>query len=230
MKRDIILRTACSKMSVYITVMLTHRSFENNPFVQAGEILGGPAVSTFEHAEFLLKDKLDLAAQKSERKYILAKSTDEFTDHFSSGNYDHHFEDILENYLGLGYWAGDIPTTRTLFKAPTTHLKILNELTSLGYLKSSENRFFWTDLAGTAMSCAGAWNPDFHSVQDVEEYERETSALEIVKNLDCDLVILAKADARAAFWPILNSLSGEAWYQTADKLLVERVIEIVRSR
>ncbi len=230
MEKEVIVRTACTGMTVYIAVMLTHRSFEANPVVKADEILGGPAISTFEHAEFLLKYKLDLTVQKSEHTYVLTKATDAFPDHFSSGHYDRCFGEILENYLSLADWAGDVPTMRILFKAPPAHAEILSDLTNLGYLKSSENGLLWTDLVGPAMLCAGAWNPKFHSHQEVEDYERETLAQKIANNLDRDLLLLAQTDQREAFWPIYYNLCGEAWYQTADKLLVERVIEIARSR
>jgi len=230
MEKETIIRTACTGMTVYIAVMLTHKSFATNPVVKAGENLGGPAISTFRHAEFLLKHKLNLAAQKSGHNYILAKATDAFPDHFSSGDYDLYFDEILENYLGLADWFGDVPTMRLLFKAPPAHAEILNDLVNLGYLESSEHGVLWTDLAGPAMLCAGAWNPEFHSHQEVKDYDREILAQKIAKNLDNDLLLLAQTDERAAFWPIYNSLSGEAWWQAVDKLLVERVIEIAQLR
>jgi len=160
----------------------------------------------------------------------LAKSTIAFPDHFSSGDYDLYFNEVLENYLGLAHWSGDVPTMRTLFKPPTAHAEILNGLANLGYLEFSEHGLLWTDLAGPAMLCAGAWNPEFHSHQEVEDCERETLAHKIAKDLDRDLFLLAKADEEAAFWLIYNSLSGNDWWKTADTLLVERVIEIIRFR
>jgi hypothetical protein len=226
-----LIRQACTEMSAYLAAMLTRASYDPLIIIQAGEAISGWSLSTSEHAEHLLSYELDLTGPKSSHRRTLAKSTNTFSAHFASGKYDHCFANILESYIDFVSWRGDVPTTRSFFKAPKNQLKILNLLADLGYLNVLEQGFCWTDKVGHAMLCAGAWTPDFQSYEEIQEYEREKRAREIADSLSSDLLVLAQTNPEAAFWPVYNSLNGENWYQEeADKLLVERVIEIAYSR
>jgi len=100
----------------------------------------------------------------------------------------------------------------------------------MGYLETDSYEMKWTDLAGHAMLCTGAWNPDLQSNEEVGEWQREKEARQIARSLPSDLVFLAMNNPRAAFWPVHKRLEGDAWFQSPDKLLVERVIEIIHAK
>lgn len=225
-----LIRQACAEMSAYLAAMLTRARFEPSTIVQAGETISGWAISTSEHAEFLLGQRLDLAIPKDGHPQTLVKSTAAFSDHFASGKYDDRFPEILESYLDFGAWTGEIPTQRSLFKPPKDHKDILATLAKLGFLKVSDHGFCWTDEVGQAMLCIGAWNNEFQSHQEIKKFKTENRAREIASSLDSDLLVLARSNPDAAFGPIYRSLLDECWYHDQpDRLLVERIIEIVHS-
>jgi len=225
-----LIRQACTEMTAYLAAMLTRASYDPLAIVQAGEAIFGWSISTSENAEFLLSHRLDLTIPKSGHPQTLAKATDAYTAHFASGQYDGCFSEILEAYIDFVTWRGDVPTTRALFKAPKDHEGILNILADLGYLQISDYGFLWADKVGQAMLFAGAWSPDFQSNGDIREIDRENLAREIADNLSNDLVVLARSNPEAAFMLLMKSLKHGPWYQEdVDKLVVERIIEIVYS-
>ena len=225
-----LIRDACVKMSAYLAAMLTRAHYDPSTVVQAGELISGWSISTSEQAELLLEDRLDLVTPHCDHRRTLAKSTAAFVDHFASGHYDDCFPEILESYLDFQEWNGEVPTRRGLFKPPKDHLDILDTLSKLGYLTISDHGYCWTDKVSQAMLCIGAWNTDVQSLQDIKDLENEISAREIASNLSSDLLVLARSNPDAAFGPILRSLEPEFWYnEGVDKLVVERVIEIVHS-
>lgn len=156
-------------MASYLVLRLTRGDYDPSTTAHVGELISGWSLSTSEHAEFLLCYELDLTVPKSGHRKTLAKPTNAFPTHFASGKYDHHFSKILESYIDFVDWQGEVPTTRGLFKVPKNHLEILNVLANLGYLNVLEQGFSWTDKAGHAMLCAGAWNPEFQSHKDIHK-------------------------------------------------------------
>lgn len=230
MSKSSVLRSACSEIATYFACMLTEGYYRRDIVVQEGEQIRSWALSVSEAAEYLLEHKLDLATQVSDQIHVLAKPTSAFPDHFESGRYDRCFDEILECYLGFLDWKGDVPTSRHWFTPLPKHRHILDLLADLGYLEASEREMRWTDLAGSAMLWTGVWTPDFQSHHDVKGWTREKEARQIAKNLSSDLVLLVLTDPKAAFWPIYQSLCGEAWTEMPDKLLVERVTEIIQSK
>jgi len=225
-----LIREACVKMSTYLAAMLTRAHYDPSTIVRAGEMISGWSMPTSEQAEFLMEHKLELATPHCGHRKSLAKSTAAFVDHFASGHYDDCFPEILESYLDFEEWNGVVPTRRGLFKPPKDHLDILDTLSKLGYLTISDHGYCWTDKVGQVMLCIGAWNNDFQSLQDIKDLERENCAREIASNLSSDLLVLARSNPDAAFGPLFRSLQPEFWYnEGVDKLVVERVIEIVHS-
>ena len=213
-------------MAAYLALWLTRAAFEPGLVAHAGEPIKGWSISTSEDAEVTL-EQLHVITRDAGQP-VLALSTDALPGHFASGAYDAHFGDLLEAYLSFVDWNGDVPTRRAPFSPPAKHQRILALLADLGYLTSADDGYRWTDLAGPAMLCAGAWTPDFRSHAEVRDEERDAQARRIVSELPNDLRKLAQTDPIGAYWPVHNALSGPAWHQIPDKALVERVIELAQ--
>jgi len=230
MSEDPTVRRASARMAAYFCTMLTRGCFEPGITVQAGERIRGWAISTSEHAESLLLMQLDLTAPNDAGRVVLTKSTDAFYQHFASGRYDGSFGKILESYLDFLHWKGDVPTKRGWFIPPEGHLQILKPLADLGYLETDEQGMRWSDLVAPMMFNIGAWNAEARSFEELDEWRVENDARRIARDLRGDLVLLALQNPDSAFLPIFKSLRGSIWTQMPDKRVVERVIEIVRSK
>lgn len=157
----------------YLAVMLVHTQFKDHlKDVQAGDALGGPAISVFEHAEHLLVHQLDLGSEHIVQGRMLVepsrltKSASAFPTHFASGAYDAVLPEILRVYAGVIEWSGDFPTTRRVFQPPFGQEALVNALGALGYLDIADTGITWTDQAGAAMLDAAAWDPEFRSLGD----------------------------------------------------------------
>lgn len=217
-------------MVAYIAILLTKNTFELEDGAQVGDTLRGWEISESKEGEHLLKHRLNLATPIDAQTFALTKASDEFGEHFASGQYDDCFDAIFQTYLGFVEWNGDVPTRRAWFTPPPKHGHILKLLARMGYLERDGTYVKWTDLAGHAMLCAGAWTPDLQSHAEVKDWQREKEARQIVESLPKNLVFLAMNDPGAAFWEINNRLQGDRWTQQPEKLLVERVIEIIQSK
>lgn len=225
-----LIRQASAKIASYLVLRLTRGDYDPSTTAHVGELIAGWSLSTSEHAEHLLCYELDLILPKSVHRKTLAKSTNAFPAHFASGKYDGFFPEILASYLGFVDWQGEVPATRSVFKPPKNHVEILNILADLGYLNRTEGEVFWTDKAGQAMLCVGAWNPDFQSRDDVNAWQQEKNARKTAAEMSTDLRMLAINNPRTAFLPVFHSLSSGKWYNLPDNFGVERAIETMHSK
>lgn len=221
------LRSASSEIATYLASILTVGAYRPGVVVPQGKKIGVWCLSASEHAEYLLKHKLDLAIHEEGHVIVLAKPTSAFPDHFASGRYDGCFDKILGSYVGFLEWKGEVPTRRRWFAPPPNHRHFLTLLAELGYLEAGDGKLRWTS-GGSGKAVRRRLEPRSSIPEDVEEWRREKEARQIAKTLSSGLVLIALTNPEAAFWPIYNSLCGEIWTQKPDKLLVERVIEVIR--